>query len=127
MKRCDNDPEMKEIHKPGVYFLFGKDDESDRKFVYVGESDNALRRILQPHSFENGDCYWTEVVILVTPDETLDKAKIKYTTVIATENKELAIKLDIKQAPTLVVINGDSIEKIVNVSNIRAFAEKNSK
>ena len=57
----------------------------------------------------------------------LDKAKIKYTTVIATENKELAIKLDIKQAPTLVVINGDSIEKIVNVSNIRAFAEKNSK
>ena len=76
LKRCDNDPEMKEIHKPGVYFLFGKDDESDRKFVYVGESDNALRRILQPHSFENGNCYWTEVVVLVTPDETLDKAKI---------------------------------------------------
>lgn len=37
-----------------------------------------LKRILQPHTFENDGSYWTEVVILVTPSGFLDKAKIKY-------------------------------------------------
>ena len=54
----------------------------------------------------------------------LDKAGIKYQTIIANENKELCAKFDIKQAPTLIVINGNMVEKIVNVSNIRAYVEK---
>jgi len=75
LKNCDDLPEL---HSPGVYFLFGRDDESGQQFVYVGEGDDALKRILQPHTFEKDDSYWTEVVILVTPDGTLDKTKIKY-------------------------------------------------
>ena len=75
LKNCDDLPEL---HTPGVYFLFGRDDESGRQFVYVGEGDDALKRILQPHPFEKDGSYWTEVVILVTPDGTLDKTKIKY-------------------------------------------------
>ncbi len=54
----------------------------------------------------------------------LDKAGIKYQTIIANENKELCAKFDIKQAPTLIVVNGNMVEKIVNVSNIRAYVEK---
>ena len=44
LKRCDDLPE---IYSPGVYFLFGRDDESGRQFVYVGEGDNVAKRILQ--------------------------------------------------------------------------------
>ena len=75
LKDCDDLPEL---HSPGVYFLFGRDDDSGRQYVYVGEGDDALKRILQPHTFEKDGSYWTEVVILVTPDGSLDKAKIKY-------------------------------------------------
>ena len=53
----------------------------------------------------------------------LDKAGIQYKTIIANENIELAQSLEIKQAPTLVVVENGNIEKIVNVSNIRAFIE----
>lgn len=75
LKNCDDLPEL---HSPGVYFLFGRDDESGQQFVYVGEGDDALKRVLQPHPFEKDGSYWTEVVMLVTPDGSLDKAKIKY-------------------------------------------------
>ena len=75
LKNCDDLPEL---HAPGVYFLFGRDDESGQQFVYVGEGDDALKRVMQPHTFEKDGSYWTEVVILVTPDGSLDKAKIKY-------------------------------------------------
>ena len=67
-----------DMHTPGVYFLFGLDNESEKRFVYVGEGDDVLKRIVQPHGFEKDDSYWTEAVIFVTPDGTLDKAKIKY-------------------------------------------------
>ena len=75
LKNCDDLPEL---NSPGVYFLFGRDDESAQQFVYVGEGDDVLKRILQAHTFEKDGSYWTEVVILVTPDGSLDKAKIKY-------------------------------------------------
>lgn len=75
LKNCDDLPEL---HAPGVYFLFGRDDELNRQFVYVGEGDDALKRIMQPHGFEKDGAFWTEAIILVTPDNTLDKGKIKY-------------------------------------------------
>ena len=67
-----------DLHTPAVYFLFGLDNESEKRFVYVGEGEDALKRIMQPHGFESDGSYWTEAVIFVTPDGTLDKAKIKY-------------------------------------------------
>ena len=75
LKKCDDLPEL---HAPGVYFLFGRDNETSQPFVYVGEGDDALKRILQPHTFEKDGSYWTEVVVLITLDGSLDKAKIKY-------------------------------------------------
>ena len=56
----------------------------------------------------------------------LDKAGISYKKLLADENAELTAKYGIKQAPTLVVVNGDSFEKIVNVSNIKKFIEVQS-
>ncbi len=54
----------------------------------------------------------------------LDKAGIKYEKVLADENKELAEEYGVHQAPTLISISGGQVEKIVNLSNIRAFTER---
>ena len=54
----------------------------------------------------------------------LDKAGISYEKLLAEENKDLVAKFEIKQAPTLIHISGGKAEKIVNLSNIKAFCEK---
>ena len=47
----------------------------------------------------------------------------EYVVLDAVENVELVQKYGIMQAPTLVVVNGDSFEKYVNSSNIRKYVE----
>ena len=54
----------------------------------------------------------------------LDKAGIAYEKLLAEDNKELVAEFDIKQAPTLIHISGGKAEKIVNLSNIKAFCDK---
>ncbi len=54
----------------------------------------------------------------------LDKAGIEYKKLLAEDHPDLANKYGVTQAPTLVVIDGDKAEKIVNLSNIRAFTER---
>jgi len=56
----------------------------------------------------------------------LDRAGVGYTKVIAEENPELTQKYGVRQAPTLVISTADGFEKIVNVSNIKKFAEDNA-
>ncbi|MDD6312436.1 MAG: ribonucleoside triphosphate reductase [Firmicutes bacterium] len=51
----------------------------------------------------------------------LDKAGIRYTKLYVEDNAEKAKELGLKQAPCLVVRKGDSVEKIVNVSNIKKY------
>ena len=50
----------------------------------------------------------------------------KYVLIDAEENIELARKYQIMQAPTLVEVNGDSIRKYANLSNIKKYAEEHS-
>ena len=54
----------------------------------------------------------------------LDKAGIEYKKLLAEENADLTNAYGVTQAPTLIVIDGDKVEKIVNLSNIRAFTER---
>ena len=54
----------------------------------------------------------------------LDKAGIEYKKLLAEENADLANAYGVTQAPTLIVIDGENVEKIVNLSNIRAFTER---
>ena len=51
----------------------------------------------------------------------LDNAGIAYEVIDAEDNPELTAKYDVKQAPTLIVADGDSFSKIVNASNIKRF------
>lgn len=54
----------------------------------------------------------------------LDKAGIAFTPLNANEEKELVEKYGIKQAPTLVLINGDTVEKYKGVSDIKGWLMK---
>ena len=54
----------------------------------------------------------------------LESAGIKFEKVMADENKELTEEFGVQQAPTLIVIKDGKAEKIVNLSNIRAFTER---
>jgi hypothetical protein len=71
LKLCKN---QEEFNKIGIYFLFGKDDES-RDAVYIGEAENVFTRLKQ-HEAEKE--FWNEVIFVYSSDGTLDKAKIKY-------------------------------------------------
>ena len=59
-------------------------------------------------------------------DALLTKAGIGFEKVIADEAPEEAAKYGIKQAPTLIVEQGDGTEKIVNLSNIKRFIENST-
>ena len=54
----------------------------------------------------------------------LDKAGIAYTALNANEEKELVGLYGIKQAPTLVLVNGDTFEKYKGVSEIKGWLMK---
>ena len=49
----------------------------------------------------------------------LDKEGVSYTKLLANENKELVESLEIKQAPTLVMVQGGEISKFAGVSDIK--------
>lgn len=49
---------------------------------------------------------------------------VPYVTIDAEENMELARRYSVMQAPTLVVVNGDSHKKYVNASNIKKYVDQ---
>ena len=49
---------------------------------------------------------------------------VPYVTIDAEENMELARRYGVMQAPTLVVVNGDSHKKYVNASNINKYVDQ---
>ena len=54
----------------------------------------------------------------------LDKAGLQYEKINAEENEELARSYGIRQAPTLVVVDGDSIEKFAGAGAIKQYLFK---
>jgi hypothetical protein len=64
-----------ETKKPGVYFLFGEDEENGEPMAYIGESENSFER-LKDHII-NKD-FWNVVVFINSKDENLTKSHIRY-------------------------------------------------
>ncbi len=126
-------------YRPVKNFNDGKAQEFKDRKEYVIERSILKRKgaVNVPESVaavKNGE---TEQEILLFATRTcpnckmaerfLDQAEIAYRKVIADEQPEMAEQFDIHQAPTLVVVSGDSYEQIVNVSNIRKFTEETVK
>ena len=53
----------------------------------------------------------------------LDDAHMEYEVIDAQENKELAKKYGVMQAPTLIVVGENGVEKLANASNIVKYTE----
>ena len=64
-----------ESKRPGVYFLFGQDEETNEPKAYIGEAENVYDR-LQNH-VANKD-FWNEVIFFVSKDDNLTKSHVKY-------------------------------------------------
>lgn len=64
-----------EAKRPGVYSLFGQDEETNEPKAYIGEAENVYDR-LQNH-IANKD-FWNEVIFFVSKDENLTKSHVKY-------------------------------------------------
>jgi len=63
-----------ELVSPGVYFLTGVDPETDKPSLYIGEAESVVKR-LKKHR-ERDD--WSQVAVVVSKDENLTKAHIRY-------------------------------------------------
>ncbi|MCE0495934.1 GIY-YIG nuclease family protein [Vibrio salinus] len=64
-----------ESQRPGVYFLLEKPSGEEGNQVYIGESENVLKRLA---SHDRDRDFWNEVIIFTSKDENLTKAHIKY-------------------------------------------------
>lgn len=74
-KRANELAEYTESQRPGVYFLFGLDEETGEPKVYIGEAENVYDRL--QHHIANKD-FWNEVIFFVSKDENLTKSHVKY-------------------------------------------------
>ena len=54
----------------------------------------------------------------------LDKAGINYVKIDAEEQVNLTVAYGVKQAPTLVVVNGEQVETYIGVGDIRTYIAK---
>lgn len=67
-----------EAHRTGIYFLVGSDpDNPSRDWVYIGEADDVLKR-LAIHSRDETRDFWERTILVVSKDENLTKAHVRY-------------------------------------------------
>lgn len=109
-----------EAQRPGVYFLFGLD-ENGNDSVYIGESENVFERLVQHISDPKKD-FWDEVVFFTSKDENLTKAHIKFLESKLTQfakdaNRYKVLNGNNPQESKLPRGDRDSMEEFIN--NIR--------
>lgn len=73
--KIDEVTKRSDLLEPGIYFLFGNEDEIGKPKVYIGEAENLLSRIKQ-HNV--GKDFWTTAVCFVSEKKNINKAHIKY-------------------------------------------------
>lgn len=70
--------EREEVKKTGVYILTGENPKNPLQTkVYVGESDNVWNRLKQ-HSKDEKKEFWQRTVVIISKDENLTKAHVRY-------------------------------------------------
>lgn len=102
-----------ELQTPGVYFLFGYDEENDKPLVYIGETESIAQRLNQ--HLESKD-YWTEAIAFITKDDFFNKAYIKY---LEHEFYQIAIDCD----RYIVKNNTIPTQSIVSESDVAVLGE----
>jgi hypothetical protein len=91
-----------ELRRTGVYFLVGQNpDDPEQPTVYIGESDNIAKRLLQ-HSADTSKEFWEKTIVVTSKDDNLTKAHGRY---LESQLINLAV-----QAQRSKVINGTNPE-----------------
>jgi predicted GIY-YIG superfamily endonuclease len=76
--QLDQLSKREEVRRTGVYLLVGPDpDDSSRQLVYIGETDNVLKRLLS-HNRKEAKDFWERTVVIVNKDENLTKSHVRY-------------------------------------------------
>ena len=77
---CEDRDELKQT---GVYFLFGKDDQTDKNVVYIGQAgvrkngEGILNRLIEHNRNPKKD-YWMEAIAITTSNDSLGPTEISY-------------------------------------------------
>lgn len=67
-----------ELDRTGVYFLTGPaPDDPDTLQVYIGESDNVRKRLIQ-HSKDGAKDFWERSCVVTSKDQNITKAHARY-------------------------------------------------
>ena len=67
--------EWSEVKRPGVYFLFGQDEQTSESVVYIGEAEVVVERLA---SHISGKDFWNELIAFTSKDDNLTKGHIRY-------------------------------------------------
>ena len=78
----DNDEMKKNLNHAGIYFLLGKDKDTYKTNIYVGQAGlrkdgTGLARRIKDHDNKK-EAFWDEFVIFTTRNNTLEKSDICY-------------------------------------------------
>ncbi|PHS69288.1 MAG: methionine sulfoxide reductase A [Methylophaga sp.] len=108
-----------EVNSPGVYFLFGADDDGQHQAVYIGEAENVRDRL--KNHVSNKD-FWNEVICFTNKDESLTKSHVKYLEAILIEQAKDINRYHIQNTispnkPTLPRADRDAMNEFAN--NVR--------
>ena len=90
-----------ESSRTGVYLLIGPDpDDNSRLRLYVGEGDSIITRI---KDHDDKKEFWTDAVVLISKDENLTKAHVRYLEAQFIQHAKDAkrVAIDNGTAPTL--------------------------
>lgn len=129
IKDCSDREDMANT---GVYLLFGKDEEG-KDLVYIGEAESMLKRLNQ---HLNQKDFWNESIVIISKDNNLNKAHVKYLENRLHEiaNKAKRYKIENTVTPTLSSISEsdkaemeeflDNIKMLVNTLGHKVFEEK---
>ncbi|MDQ2178786.1 GIY-YIG nuclease family protein [Marinifilum sp. D714] len=65
----------KEVSRPGIYFLFGKNGEDAKTLVYIGQSRNCLDRI---KTHDQKKDFWNYAVLIISKTESFTQTHVEY-------------------------------------------------
>ena len=114
LKNCKD---RKDLQHSGIYFLFGKSDDSGKNVVYVGQAGmrrngKGLRERILEQARDPRKEYWTEAVVITTIDNSWGPPHINYL-----ENRFTKLAVD---AGRYVVKNGNT-PNLGNISEEMGF------
>ena len=124
-------------YRPVQNWNDGKTQEYKDRVVYSPKKMDKkaplnLSSVVDEEALSAAETLDEKVILFATPTcpnckaaaNFLDKAGIPYEKLMANEHPDLVNEYGVRQAPTLVTISGDKTEKIVNLSNIKAYTER---